>query len=141
MQTPKLRRGGRRGQQRRERQCGGPRGMERRPIRGICSSSRPNRVRQPLEPAEIPLFAQLAIERGDRLPVDRADPVPKHEMRRPQQRDHRRPREARLDELEDEIERGGERLGGERQRVERLIRQTCALRRLREPDRGTAAVA
>ncbi len=83
-------------------------------------------ILQPLEPTKVALFAQFAVERGDRLPVDTLVPVSKLEMRRPQQCNHRRPREARLDELEDEIERRGERLRGKRQRVRGLIRQTCA---------------
>ena len=83
-------------------------------------------ILQPVEPTKVALFAQFAVERGDRLPVDAPVLMSKLEMRRPQQRDHRCPREARLDELEDEIERRGKWLRRERQRVRGLIRQACA---------------
>ena len=97
-------------------------------------------LRQPFELAEIARLAQRAIERGHGLARDRRI-VPEFEMRRSQQRDQRVARERRGDELEHQIERGGHRLGRERQRVRRLIRNAGAAKRARARGTDTAAAA
>ena len=78
-----------------------------------------------IELAQIARLAERSIDGRDRRPLDRLFTVDL-KMRRTQQRDERRARELGRGELEDDVERGGERFGGKRQRVEGLIRNPGA---------------
>ena len=90
--------------------------------------------RQRVEPghvAEVALLAQEAIERANRFARQLRAVGAEAEVRRPQQRHDRIAREAGFHGVDDEIDRRGGRLGGERQRVDGAIRRPAAAEQLR----------
>src|SRR5438067_1605927 len=91
--------------------------------RDIGSGLRPCRreVAEPIESAQVARLAERPIEDADGVAAYRLPVVLKHEVRRSEQADERLTREPRLDELENQVKGGRERLGGEGQRVRRLI--------------------
>ncbi|HEY4957924.1 MAG TPA: hypothetical protein VII31_08925, partial [Caldimonas sp.] len=132
-QPCELDRSGRRLEQRLQRLGGLDDDAQRRPRRFVAVPVSGEHA-QPIALTQVSRIAQPAVERGDRsrrqVSVRSARTCRPLEVRRSKQRDRRVARELRRHELDDDVERGRERLGRERQRVEGVIRKARAAEHL-----------